>query len=98
MARQPVGPDAADEQEHHLRHRARGEDEAEVGLRARQLEDSEGERDVRECIADERRRPAEEEEPEAALSEGTGAESPKRGPSLDGGHSVLEALRRASGS
>jgi hypothetical protein len=81
MARQAVGPDAADEEEHHQRHGARGEDEAEVGLRAGQLEDSERERYVRECIADERRRPAEEEEPEAALSEGTGAEIAKRGAS-----------------
>ena len=75
MAREPVGPDPADEQEDHLRDRARREDEAEVGLRAGQVEDGERERDVRERVADERGRSAEEEEPELALAQRAGAEA-----------------------
>jgi hypothetical protein len=59
-AREPVGPDAADEEEQHLRQRARREDEAEVRLRAGQVEDGERERDGCERVADERGRPAEE--------------------------------------
>jgi hypothetical protein len=55
------GPDPADEQEEHLRDRSRGENEAEVGLRAGQVKDGERERDVRERVADERDRAAEEE-------------------------------------
>ena len=69
VPREPVGPDSSDEQEDHLRQRARRQDEAEVGLRAGQVEDGERERDGRERVADERRRPAEEQEPEAALAE-----------------------------
>ena len=66
---EPVGPDPADEQEQDLRDRARREDEAEVGLRAGQVENGERERDVRERAADDRRRPPEEQEPEAPLAE-----------------------------
>ena len=69
VAGQPIAPDPAREEEEHLRHRAGGEDVAQVGLRAGELEDREGERDVREGVADERRRPPEEEEPELPLAE-----------------------------
>jgi hypothetical protein len=61
-----------------LRQRARREDEAEVGLGAGQVENGEGERDVGECVADERGRPAEEEVPEAALSERAEVEALER--------------------
>ena len=69
MPREPVGPDSSDEQEDHLRQGARRQDEAEVGLRAGQVEDCERERHGCERVADERRRPAEEQEPEAPLAE-----------------------------
>ena len=75
MARQAVGPDAADEQEQHLRDRPRSENEAEVGLRAGQVENGERECDVRERIADEGGRAAEEEESELALAERACAEA-----------------------
>ena len=77
VPRQPVGPDPADEQEHDQRDLARGEDQAEVGLRARQVEDGERERDRRDRAADEGDRPAGEEEAELALAERR-ASSPAR--------------------
>src|SRR5438034_2505033 len=79
MTRQAVGPDPADEQEEHLRDRSRGENETEVGFRAGQVENGERERDVRERVADERGRPAEEEESELALAERPGAEAVNHG-------------------
>ena len=69
VARQAVGPDAADEQKQHLWDRPGRQNEAEVGLRAGQVENGEGERDVGERVADERGRPAEEEEAELALTQ-----------------------------
>jgi hypothetical protein len=69
VPREPVRPDASHEQEEHLRQGARREDEAEVGLRAGQVEDGERQRDGRERVADERRRPAEEQQPKASLAE-----------------------------
>ena len=69
VAGQAVGPDAADEQEDDQRDLACGEDQAEVGLRARQLEDGERQRDRRDRAADQRDRAAGEEEAELALSE-----------------------------
>ena len=51
-----------------------GQHVAEVCLGAGQVEDRERERDVRERVADEGRRPAREEEPELALAERAGAE------------------------
>jgi hypothetical protein len=75
VAREAVGPDSTDEQEQHLRNRPRRKDEAEIGFRAGQVEDGEGERDVGERVADERGRPAEEEESELALAEWPGAEA-----------------------
>ena len=74
VARKPVGPDSAGQQEDHRRERAGREDEAEVGLRAGQVEDGERERDVRERVADERSRSAEEEEAEVAPAERACAE------------------------
>jgi hypothetical protein len=67
VAGQPVGPDAADEEEQHLRQRPRREDVPKVGLRSGQVEDGERERDVRERAPDEGGRSAEEEESERAL-------------------------------
>jgi hypothetical protein len=57
VARQAVGPNSSDEQEQHLWNRPGRENEAEVGLRAGQVEDGERERDVRERVANERDRP-----------------------------------------
>jgi hypothetical protein len=74
MARQAVGPDPAHEQEEHLWDRPGRENEAEIGFRAGQVEDGERKRDVRERVADERGRSAEEEESELALTEGAGAD------------------------
>jgi hypothetical protein len=75
VPREPVRPDASHEQEEHLRQGARREDEAEVGLRAGQVEDGERKRDVREGAADERRGPPEEVEPEVALAQRAELES-----------------------
>src|SRR5437588_2054797 len=69
VAGQPVAPDSSGQEEDDKRHRAGGEDVAEIGLRAGQVEDGESERDVRERVADERRRPPEEEQPELPLAE-----------------------------
>ncbi len=74
VPRQPVGPDSADQEEDHLRHRPRGQDEAQVRLRAGELQDGEREGDVCERAADERRRPAQPEEPELALAQRAVAE------------------------
>jgi hypothetical protein len=67
MAWEPVGPDSADEHEDHERDCLRRQDVAEVGLRAGQVEDGERETDRGECVAGDRDRPAEEEEPELPL-------------------------------
>ena len=59
-----------------MRQRARGEDEAEVGLRSGQVENGEGERDRRDRVAEDRDRAPGEEEAELALGER--AEAPRR--------------------
>ena len=69
MAWEPVGPDAAEEQERDLRALARREHVAEVGLRVRQLEHGEGERDGRHRVPEERGDPCGEEEAELALAQ-----------------------------
>ena len=69
VPRQAVGPDAADEDEDDLRDRPRGEHEAEVALRAGHVQHRERERDRRHRVAEERHRPACEEQPELAVAE-----------------------------
>jgi hypothetical protein len=66
---EPVGEDAAGEQEDNLREGSRREDEAQVGLRPGQLEHRERERGRRHPVPEERDDAAEEEEPELALGE-----------------------------
>ena len=51
-ARQPVGPDAADQQERHERERLRAEHEPDVGRAARQVGHEQGERDDDQAVAD----------------------------------------------
>ena len=63
-ARQPVGEDAADEEERDERNGLRGEDVAEVGRRAGQVEHGERERDRRERVAEQRDELAREEQAE----------------------------------
>ena len=75
MARQAVGPHAADEQEDHERHHPGGEHEPEVGRGAGQVEDGERHRDGEQAVAEVRRRLAGEEEPELAVAE----DAPHRG-------------------
>jgi hypothetical protein len=69
VPRQPVGPDAADQQEDELRNGTGGEHEAEVGLRPRQVDHREGERDRRHRVPEEGDRPACEEQAELAFGE-----------------------------
>ena len=69
VARETVGPDPAHEQEDDERRRVRRQYVAEVRLRAGELEDGERQCDVRERAADERDRPAGEEEAELALAQ-----------------------------
>jgi len=69
LARETIRPDAADEHETDEREDVRREDDPEVGCRARQLEDGEGERDGNERVAEDRGRLPEEEEAEAPLGE-----------------------------
>jgi hypothetical protein len=64
---QPIGPDAAEQQEHDHRELPRCEHEPEVGLRSRQVEDCEGKPDRRDRTAEDRDGPAEEEQAELAL-------------------------------
>ena len=86
---QPVGPDAAHEEEGDVRDRPRGEDEADVRDGARQVEHRKGHRDLREPVAERRDRYAAEEEAELPLSQrtddvwqlhGVGCESSSRRP------------------
>ena len=69
MARQAVGPDAADQDEGHAGDDVRGVDDADLGRRAARLENREGERDGREVVADERDGLAGEEQAELALAQ-----------------------------
>ncbi len=70
VARQAVGPDAADEDEEDLRDPDRGEHDPQVGGRAVQVvEDGERERDGCERAAEQRCGAADEEEAERALAE-----------------------------
>ena len=69
VARQPVGPDPADEDEEDLRDEPGGDDEAEVGRRAGQVEDGEGERDRRERAPEERGHSPQEEQAKLPLAE-----------------------------
>src|SRR3712207_7635498 len=55
VARQPVGPDPADEEEDHLWQRRGREDAAEVRSRPRQVDDRERERDRREGAPEDRK-------------------------------------------
>ena len=69
VARQPVGPDAADQDEDDLREPGRRQDEAEVGRRAVEVvEDGERERDRCDRAAEVATRPTGEEKPELALA------------------------------
>ena len=69
VARQPVGQDPADEQEHDLGRRAGGEDEAEVGRRAGQPENGEREGDRSHRVPEERDGAARVEQTVLALGE-----------------------------
>ena len=67
MSRQPVGEDAAEEDEQQLRHPGRREHEAEIGRPVRQVEHREGERDRRDRAPEQRDELAREEQAELAL-------------------------------
>jgi hypothetical protein len=69
VPRQPVGPDAANEQEEELRKRPRREHETEIRLRTGDVENGECERDRRHRATEDRRCAAGEEQPELAVAE-----------------------------
>ena len=69
MARQAVGEDAADEQEADQRQAVGGEDEAEVGRAAGQLDDEQRERDRDDAIADDARRVGEPQQAKVAVAQ-----------------------------
>jgi hypothetical protein len=69
VAREPVGPDAAREQEDEMREHVGGQHDAEVGRRVRELDDRERECDRCEGVAEQRDRPAHEEQAEVAFDE-----------------------------
>ncbi len=76
VPREPVGPDPAYEDEDDLRNEAGRDDDPEVGRRPGEVEHRERERDRGERGAEERDRPADEEQDEVALRErGRGAAS-----------------------
>jgi hypothetical protein len=68
MPWQAIGPDPANEKEDDLWQRPRGEHEAEVGLRSREIEDGERERDRRDAVAEEGDKPSEEQQPKLPLA------------------------------
>jgi hypothetical protein len=70
VAREPVGPDPADEHEHHHRDHPRGEDQSKRRGRLLELEHRERERHGHELVSEVRDGAAREEQPEAAVSEG----------------------------
>jgi hypothetical protein len=71
VAREPVGPDPADEQEGDERRRSRREHEPEVALRAGQVDDREREGDRGHRVAEEGYGSAREEQAKLALGERT---------------------------
>lgn len=60
---EPIGPDPAHEEKDNHRQRAGREHEADVGLRSRNVQGGEDERDRCDCIAETRRGAPEKEEP-----------------------------------
>jgi hypothetical protein len=69
LARQPVGPDAADEEQHDADAGAEREDQAEVGGAAADVKHCERERDEDEAVAERRSRTAEPDEAVGAVTE-----------------------------
>jgi len=70
VARQPVGDDAADEEERDLRQPRRGQDEPELGRAPVEVvDDGERQGDGRDCRAEKRDEPAGEEQAELPLRE-----------------------------
>jgi hypothetical protein len=69
VARQPIREDAADEQEGDQRQAVRGQDEAEVGRAARQVDDEQRERDRDDAIADDARRVGEPQQAKVAVAQ-----------------------------
>jgi hypothetical protein len=69
MAREPVRPHAADEQEHHERQGLRGEHESEVGGTAGPADHEQGERHQDDVVADHARRLREPQKAEVAVSQ-----------------------------
>jgi hypothetical protein len=70
VARDPVGPDAADQHEPDERDRVGGEDDAEVGRIAGQVDDEQRQRDGHDPVAEHAREAGQPEQPEVAVAEG----------------------------
>ena len=69
VARQAVGPDAADQEKEDVGEGPRREHQPQVGLRTRQLEDGERKRDRRHAAAEERDDAPEEQQAELPLTQ-----------------------------
>ncbi len=75
---QPVRPHPTEQDEHDQRRGLRGRDYAEVGDRARQIEDDERQRDRHQPVAERRDRLTEEQQPKGRMTERSATHGPKR--------------------